>query len=439
MVAEAALVTISISIQDKAASVASFGIPLILAYHEVGPGVRTYAATPVGLAAMVTDGFTVNESSYRLASAIVAQSPVCSYFKVYPRSAPNDQDVTLTPTDTTEGFVYEFTVTNWAGTTTTVTYTNGAAETATTIATALQVLLDAITGVDAVDNTGSVTISPTTSGERFFLLGVPRELTFKDAATDAGIATDLAAAAVADLDWYGLVIDSHCETEILAAAAWCESNKKIHLATCLDSDIYDSGDSTDVVSQLRAASYNYTKCFATRDGKSHAGAALIGRQFSRDPGSSTWHAKTLSGVTVDNLTETEFANAKAKGALLYVPIAGINMTHEPYESGRYLDLTRGTDWLEANMAADVVTLFANSERIPYTNVGISEVENVVATRLGIAETQNGLIASGWVTAVPDVADVPTADKATRTLNNVTFDAVFQGAVHSVAITGTITV
>lgn len=433
------IVEVTITVQDSIPSVANFGSIAVFAYHTNYVGFRTYNASPSGLAAMVTDGFATNDPAYLAVSAIAAQNPGVPQVKVFARTAENQQQIDLDFTSQGEGFVHTFDVSN-GGSFTTCSYTEQAGDTDTDIATALHTEANAVDGVSSTDNAdGTISLSPTNTGERVYLKNIVRQITVDDASADAGIDTDLTAAVVEDPDFFGVILDSNCASEIEAAASWCESNKKMLLGNCMDSDIVGSG-SADVASALSSSSYHFSAVMFSRDPQGYGNAALMSRQFSRSPGSSTWAFKTLSGVQADALTATELNNARGKNALTYVNTKGIKHTFDgKAASGRFLDVTRGIEWLHANLEADVFTVIANAEKIPYTNLGVSQIEAVVRKRLSIAQNTNGLLAPGWTVSVPNVADVSTTDKGNRLLPDVEFSAELAGAVHKVQIDGSVQV
>src|SRR5690606_6065036 len=122
------------------------------------------------------------------------------------------------------------------------------------VATGIVALIHAVTGVDCADDVGSMTVTPTTAGDRFFL-DTNSDLVVKDISADAGIATDLAAGQALDPDFYGVVTDGYSEAEINAAAAWCEANGKEFIGLTNDTDVV-TASTTDVASDFYAAGYN---------------------------------------------------------------------------------------------------------------------------------------------------------------------------------------
>lgn len=429
------VVSFNIVIQDAAPSVPNFGTIAVLAYHEVSPDRLVYDTTPAGRAAMVVDGFATSHPAYRKNAAIGAQTPKVPQIKVFNRAAPNDQVIRLTPTVVTEGKKYEFELNGVA-----ISYTNGAEEDVEGICDGLQPLLDAVPNVTATDDTTHITLELTDpTGPRMYLKGVPRYLTVKDMSTDAGIATDLASALLEDPDFFGVLIDSESEAELNAAAAWCASNGKLFHGRSMDSDILTSA-TTDVCSDQKAALNANAKIWYSRDAPAELDAAIMGREFSRNPGSTTWENKQLNNVTADPLTPTEIENAAGKNCGLYLPYGGTSATFNTQSaSGRFLDITRDAAWLQANAQADVFRYLLNQEKVPFTQAGIDGVEDVLRARFTIAETQ-GVLDEGWDITLPTLVQVDPANKAARRL--VAADAFagnFQGAIHGVDLSGVLAI
>lgn len=435
------IVSVNVTVQDASVAVANFGTIAIFASQAPGTAGRwvgTYNASPSGLAAMVSDGFAVTDSAYLKAAAIAAQSPKVDKFKIYKRSTVNAHSLTVKVTNTAEGALQYFEI-GTGGAFTVISRENGPGETAADIAAALALLAGDVTGIDtAFDTTDTFTITPAVAGNRIYIRNASRHLVVDDPSADAGIATDLAAAALEDHDFFGFVIDSTSGAEIAAAAEWAESNARMFLALSTDSDIL-AAPTTDVASALKAANYHFTAVCFSRDARGALDAGLLGRQLSRDPGSSTFANKTISGVAVDNLTATEQGNARSKNALTYTNVKGLSLTFDGRAaSGRFLDITHGIEWLKARIGERILRVIANVEKVPFTDAGVALLEAEVRAQLTDAEAR-GLIAAGWTVTAPKVSEVSPLNKAERLLPDLKFAAVLQGAVHKVIVDGSVSV
>lgn len=260
-----------------------------------------------------------------------------------------------------------------------------------------------------------------------------------DATSDPGIATDLATILLADSDWYGLAIDSNTKAEILAAAAWAESQKIIFACQSADSACADSASTTDVMASLKSHSYARTHCdYHPSIGENWMAAAILGNRLPRDPGSNTWAFKTLAGIEVYSLSDTKLNAIKNKNGGVYIDIAGIDITQNGQSaSGQFVDITIFVDWLHARMQERIFTIIANAEKIPFTDKSVAMFVAEILAQLQDGVTVGGLISGTISASGPKVADVPQADRANRHLPNLTFAGQLAGAVHSLTIQGNV--
>jgi hypothetical protein len=110
-------------------------------------------------------------------------------------------------------------------------------------------------------------------------------------------------------------------------------------------------------------------------------------------------------------------------------------------AGEYLDTTVGLDWVHARIQERVFGLKTSSKKIPYTQKGIDAVQVQVQSVLNDATISPNTIFSpnpAPAATAPRVETIDAADKATRTLPNVTFAATLAGAIHKTQVRGTVT-
>lgn len=263
--------------------------------------------------------------------------------------------------------------------------------------------------------------------------------------SDPGIATDLAAIKLEYNDWYGLITLFNSEALVLAAAAWVETNQKLYPAASLDSAIVtvaESGSATDVAHDVKAAAYARTWVFHHPSNDEFADAAEMGRFFPINPGGETWRMKTLNGVTVETYSETETTNARAKYAHYYYDIGGRSVVGGDAKtgSGEYIDTVRFIDWYSANLQADLVDLAIASDKIPYTDDGLSLVEAKVRKRnaAGIAAGGIRRNPAPTITLVP-VSETTEADRAAREYGGCSTAWEVAGAIHHFTVNVTASV
>lgn len=440
------IVTVSISVADRAVDQAGFGIPMVVGPTQAfGERVRTYTAASA-LTSMVSDGFAVTTPEYKAVAALLASSTQRpTTIKVGRRAAGNvpTQAITFTPVDVIEGKVYTITING-----TEFSTTADATPTATEIATALHTAINAGSEpVTSTDNTGSLTLDDDVAGAQNDIYASAGAFSVDEGGSDANVATELAAILTADASWYGLVLASNSTAENLAAAAWANSNKKLFVAVSADTDQIGAG-SSDMASTMETAAYHYAGAMYHQRPMAFAGAAWLGQMLATDPGSATWKFRLLSGIATSgepltgaaHLSATAIANLAAKTANYYVDVGGTGMTFEGYaSSGRFFDVTRFVDWLSARLQEDVVNLLINSPKVPYTDGGIAQVQGRMLSVLEQGVDSGGLAKDPRPTVtVPLKSAVAAGDVAARNLPSVQFSATYSGAIHNVAISGTLT-
>jgi hypothetical protein len=430
------LADIRISASTVTPSRASFGVPLVAAYHEL-PGAAVQAFR--SLAEAEEAGITAADYPvlHGILSALFAQRLRPPVVKVGRRTDNVAQALRLTPSVTTEGFVYKLTVDGEE-----LTYTVEAAATATTIADALEELIEGVgTGITATPGAGFLDLAPA-AGETIAISSRSKELRLEDrSAAAASLAADLSAFELEDSDFYGVLLDLQSSANIVAAAAWAETRTKLLVVRTADYAATDGASTTDVLSLLEASSYARTVPMYHPDVGAYPDAGWLSERLTADPGSDSWAFKRLAGVSVYRLTGTEEAAIKAKNGNVYTSVAGIPMTRWGVSAaGEYADVTRGIDWFQARLGERVAYVLSNNPKIPYTDAGVDVLRGEILAQL--EEAQNvGFVAptpAPVVTAIP-VADVSVLDRAARNYPGLSFEAQLAGAIHKLTIRGTLRV
>lgn len=426
------IVTVNITVQDAAVSQAGFGTPMIMTHESpFGPElVRSYANTT----AMVSDGFVATGAAVAAATKVFAQNPKVTAVKIGRRSStPTEQTRIVTVASVQDDVNYTITINGVA-----FTIDSGTSATNLTIAAALVASINGGTEpVTATDNLdGTIDLVADVAGTAFGLSHTMTLLTQDDQTTDAGVAADYAAIKAEDNDFYGVLLASASTLEIVALAAAVEADRKILGVSTSDSDVL-SDTAGNVAETLASAGYNRTFVLWNLDNFDFAAAAWVGKMFPKNPGSATWAFKSLAGVTVDALSDTQLGNLEANSANHYTATKGLNMAlHGTMASGRYIDVTRGIDWLTARMQERVIQTLANSDKVAFTAAGIATLESVVRAQLDEA-VGNGVITDDYTVSPPAIEDVSATDKANRFLGDLDFTAVLAGAIHTVTINGTV--
>lgn len=433
---------INVSTASVGIKQAGFGTILIVDYHtRFAERVRTYTT----LDGMISDGFTVNDAAYKAAAAAFAQNPQPERVKIGRRANAPDLQVDLTP-QVLNSKRYQVEITGPAGLTGTVYYDSDATATAAEIVAGLVSAINtAALGVTATNQTTFVRCKAASAGLWF---GVKvSDLTLLDAQqthADPGIAADLAAIVLADSDFYGLSLTTSCKAEVVAAASWVESNKRLMIIGSQDFDLL-TGSTSDTASTLKTATQYRSKVLFGSDPRQFGAFAWLARNFAFDPGASTFEHQRLSSVSSEALTDTQFTNLKTKNGSAVIDYGGVGLTtNSKTAAGEWLDVIRDRDAFEADLQVRIVTTVANAsaagKKIPFTDAGASVLEADVRGALTAA------IASGFLSGspapivnVPTVASVSAPDRAARKFKPITFSAKIAGAIHATEITGTVTI
>ena len=319
-----------------------------------------------------------------------------------------------------------------------VTYNTTGAESLATIITGLAAEITAsgngITAASAGAGT-YITLTNNSVGAVHSYSGLTDNLSIADfTANSPSVALDLSAIQLYDDDWYGLVLDSNGNAEVLAAAAWAEANAKLFFADVSGVGVLNPASTTDLLYQLDALGYNRTVAFVRKTlGGEWASAGLAGKGLPYIPGSITWAHKQLAGVATEQFTDTEIATIVAKHGNYYMQRWGLGDFMEGWAvSGRYIDVTHGADKLVSDIQASLFQLLASVIKVPYTDPGISLIDGKIREVLNLA-VQNGFLAANPAptVVVPLAIDCSSADKAARILRNVKVGAVLAGAIHRI--------
>lgn len=264
-----------------------------------------------------------------------------------------------------------------------------------------------------------------------------------DPGDDEDYTDALSAAEAVDEDWYCVTIQSRSSGDIQEVAQWVEARQKIFIAATSESAVIDPLEDTDVGSILAAASYARTALIYSVDaGSTWPDTAWAGPLLPLDPGSVTWAFKRVAGTAGEKFPSSAITALEAKRVTRLETIQGLTRTIGGYtaDSGAYIDVIRGLDWLRQRLAEDIFLKLANSAKIPYTNAGIAIIESAVRARLQDA-IDNDVLADdeNLTVTVPLASETDQNDRANRILRDVNFTARLAGAIHKVIVRGVATV
>ncbi len=400
-------------------------------------------------------GWVGSEAEYAAAQDAFAQG--LARLKVGHLAAFTARVMTITITVTTDT-TRAFTVSDILGRTARVS-DGSTGETATQIRDALLALFQAT----AFDTAGRITFAAsganaiTATGDNlgyfFNIVGTAGTATFTIVETTVGktYSTELAALALVDDDWYGLVGVDADSWHVGSRASFTESRKKAHVFRTADADADDAAVTTDFASLIHAQDYARTLGLYHETAGEYVDAALAAKvlKIDADTQATIWAGQELSGITQQVLTTTRQSALQGKGLNFYSPLDNTRGASYPGKSvgDDWFDLILTSDWLGTRLSEDLKKVWSDrsnaGKKIPYTNHGIGLIENTVRSRVNRG-IQIGHVSAGTPgetgTEAPPVYSFPTraesaaADIANR-IYRFTVQAVAAGAI--VNMVGTI--
>ena len=423
------IVTVQITLESPTVSALGFGTPMIVA-HAPFSGVHTYDSG-TALADMVSDGFATSSRAYKLASALLSADIKVVQLKVGSRPSAAWLQVThVTPSPVANTTVYSLNVNGTA-----VSFTSDGTATLAEICTGLQTAISAVTGVTATTDSLKVVVT-TTATNAVVKVNAPSNVKIEDKTADAGIVADLTALAALDDDFYGFVIDSPSELEMIAAAGWAETQVKIFAAHLSGSRPGDASDTTDNASAMHTTAYKNTFAIYHSDQTQCPDAAWLGVMMPKDPSfGGSWIFKSLGGVTGEKLSGSFITGLRSKRVNTYENKGGTYVTLGAYMFGpRFIDQTTLVHELTARIQERGWLALQND--LPYSDASGDALVGEVLSELQIRVTRGSLLANpAPVCTHPLVSSISSVDKAARHFPDINFSAHTSGGVHSVTITG----
>jgi hypothetical protein len=264
------------------------------------------------------------------------------------------------------------------------------------------------------------------------------------------IAETMAAITKYDNDWYGWALTSRNSADIIAAADWTETVRKMFGTAIAEPGAYNPDSVADTGYLLYNDNYYRTFSFYHKDANNDfPECAVFARCFSILPGGETWANKKLAAVTADNLTEGQYQALSKKNMNTFERFRNVAITQNgKVAAGEWIDVIRFRDWLQEEITVNVFNALINRNKIPYTDEGIAIIEAQIRQALELGVRRGGIAPDeydedgntnyGYTISVPLAANISANQKASRVLNDVEFTARLAGAIHVINITGSLT-
>lgn len=451
------IIDVSITMDTRVVESQSFSTPLAMAYHDKWPDlVRSYDADTADTV-LTSEGFAAGHPARKLIAAAFRLDPKPALVKLGRLPLPGAKDTHTLTVDSAvvEGDVVSLTVVLPDGTESDITHTVAASGTPTTAATALELLIEALAGIDSTASAAVITMVASAYGSVLFVKNCKNIVPARTTA-DLGYAAALDAIRDVDDDFYATGIDVNSPANLTAMATWAETKTKVfggHLF----------GTRAAYVSYIGAhtAQHRSFVMFAAMNQRS--GSTLAGLPGGQDdlypgfeavsflcanaPGSVNLWGKQLPGVNADAMT-TNDRNliATAKGNT-YRRVGGIDMIQDGQAlSGRFMDLTVGADWLTNEIAITVFAWLVAQKKVEYTDDNAEIARSLVKGVLGASTTPVREGGQGILRAdpaptvtVPKVASVSLVNRGNRLLPDVKFFGELAGAIQGISIRGNLSI
>lgn len=367
------------------------------------------------------------------------QDPAPKQVGVGKRAADAAQKIEFTITGASDG---DYTITI-NGTDYTYTATS---DTVAGIASGLATAVDADADVSATDDgVDTVTVTADTAGEPFTYdsssTGDP--ITETEAQANVSVKTELAKVLQADSDWFGFVLISRNETDILRAAEWAEANDRLFFAQLKDTDAVTSA-TTDVGTKLKNKSYDNTSYDYFSDDTKRFDAGYMARllTYDFDQTAPTAAYLTIKGIDPDVDDTDAQKNLEDKNANYYSTLKGTGATFPGVvASGKDIEHVITGHWVRARLSEAIAQLFLDTsnrgERIPFNDQGFGRFKQVTLDVLREGEDIGHFTDQTAEVDMPKRADVSDADVQNGLLR-YSWGVQYSGTIKEVSLTGYVT-
>lgn len=408
-----------VEIAEPASDDASFDSILVVVPPPSAEGVQSTAkAFSISAADDLLDyGFTTSDTAYLAAQTAFSQNP-----------APDKLYVKVRPVTVSTENYYEQSTAGTSG--------------------ALKVVADTATPETGEIKVGQVTpVKPdsyTPTVNDYVILRQETVTTSEDIATNLGHANS-------EVRFYGIhLTDFRSQTDLEAAMAWAEANEKLlgfeytNIAACpvrnfsyyrsfgIFSGLADGYEPDD---QLKANEF--------------AALAWMAKCFGYDPGSETWHLKTLSTIVPSSLSSANKQTLADSNISSFLRYAGINVAiNGKTLAGEWIDVIRFRDWLKNEMQMRVFNVLKAHRKVPFTDEGIAMIQGAMESALAVGQSVGGIAPTGYdaegnevpgyTVSVPLSADLTDIQRKSRKLTGCKYTARLAGAIHVVEIDGYLT-
>lgn len=438
------LVQLSISTSPTGFSVGAFNIPLFVTpdtpvdtINFVAPSYREYTS----LAAVATD-FGSSSNTYKAVSAMMSQDNKPPKWYIYARTANIAQVKTLTLSDVvTTGAKINGKVNGLS-----ITEVPFNTDHATTMAD-LDTAITAMKGVSSVTVSGNVLTVTANSGVELDLSDFAATLMadppdFTVAITTAGYNS---VNAINDMLLYKKdfraiyhVTSSENLDTFDSIARHTEANGRIFYCNSSDTDI-KSNTSGNLLANWKAKSLSRTMFLWHHLSSEFAGAAMMGKLITSQPGRYQAAWKNLKNVSVSSETDlsvTQESNILANNGSVYRAIDNnVNILWRGrMTNGKNWDIINDTDFAMVLLKTNALNVFVNNDKPGFDDDGIGLMEKALREALDDLEQVHRILLKGSSTflRVPKRTDFTSVERAEKLLTGFEIYCEFTGSYDSFA-------
>lgn len=330
------IIEINISRETRGVTRQGFGTPLFIGDTSGVLGLDDRVRTYTSAEAVLSD-FSETDPEYIAAQRFFGQQISPTFIKIglHDPTATQSVDFEVTPASST---TYEVTVDS-----TPFSYEAGDGDTVQDIVEGLQedFAAQSVPGTFVDNNDGTFTIIPADKSEFSYSTASPELADTENLETITNAYDEIKDT---DDDFYFVTAYSHTPVDIELLADVVQTEKRLYVTSYKGPDAVDATDSSDIGSTLKEKDLSRTMIIYAEDMSEYPECAFVGLQAPKDPGSTTWKFKTVSGVTVSNLTTTQSLTLKGtqfdygKGYNTYESVGGRNILREGrVVNGEFID------------------------------------------------------------------------------------------------------
>lgn len=243
-------------------------------------------------------------------------------------------------------------------------------------------------------------------------------------------------------NYYGVLWGERNPLLVKEMVKYIETQPRQFFTSDDDTDILLEATTDDVASFISAGSYNRSAFFYSADEIEFKDAAAMAVQYTYEPGTEILAFKSAAGITANDLTSTERGVISDKKASTFEEFGGQKcFFFGSVGSGLRTADYRFADYLNYQIQSEVAYLFLNNPKLPFNSKGRTAILGAIKTALEREKAAGKLreteTTPAYTVYVPEVEDVPTADRINRHFSGITYTVQFAAGIETVKITGTI--